>query len=549
MRRTFIIKNSLCQKIVFKFDGNFKILHQSKNFSIIGNFATFLLKNKIYKTQSIEKLSKFYNVSSLISNSIGKFLIFDHAINTIYLSLNFGSLYFLNENTFYNLEKNLIKDKKIKKKIYDIDFFLKSHRHIAPYPFNGILEDIKRIPAGFSYDLKNKKKKLIIINNNLIIKPNRHNYLNLLSQVLKEYKKFYKKNFQLAFSGGMDSTVLFLIMKKNKLKFNTYHNISNLNFSNSIDYLLCKHLSSKFKTSLTLRYQRSISEKKILNEFYTHYSFHFKSDQVSKVSYPYKKNYIVGQNLDTLYYVDTFAPNTYTLGFKRYFKILKTFHLRFINTPYFIKLYNLYLILLKKNVKKIQIQSYLNIWTSEKEHVHYLDFDTKSNKQNIKRKKYFFKNILPILNYETKYQSFISNLKILKFLRFVINTNQHYEILQLHYKCNILTPYSESVMQNFFYNKSLNFFETFYIKYLQDFVITSLNGISFHFLQIFLKINSKYISKNKQNRKSQKKILNQSYVLEKLFKKFKINKSKFDHPKIKNKDELLKLMNLSIFLR
>ena len=66
------------------------------------------------------------------------------------------------------------------------------------------------------------------------------------------------------------------------------------------------------------------------------------------------------------------------------------------------------------------------------------DFDTKSNKQNIKRK-YFFKNILTILNYETKYQSFISNLKILKFLRFVINTNQHYEILQLHYKCNILT--------------------------------------------------------------------------------------------------------------
>ena len=56
MRRTFIIKNSLCQKIVFKFDGNFKILHQSKNFSIIGNFATFYLKIKFTKP----KVSKSY---------------------------------------------------------------------------------------------------------------------------------------------------------------------------------------------------------------------------------------------------------------------------------------------------------------------------------------------------------------------------------------------------------------------------------------------------------------------------------------------------------
>ena len=45
--------------------------------------------------------------------------------------------------------------------------------------------------------------------------------------------------------------------------------------------------------------------------------------------------YMSGQNADTLYCVDTFAPNTYSITFNRLFAIIKTIHLRFFIQIFF----------------------------------------------------------------------------------------------------------------------------------------------------------------------------------------------------------------------
>ena len=479
-------------KYLFSIDGDYTKIYQDKKFVVIGNFAVFFINKKKYSINNLRKLLLKYNIESLISNSIGKYFIFDKEELNIYTSLNFSSLYY-NNNCFYNLEKNLIKKIK-KKKIFDINFFIKSHRHIAQYPFDGILKGVNRIPPGFKFDIKKKKNYLIIKKNNIFLKKDEKQYLILLDQIFIQYKKFYKKNFQLAFSGGMDSTVLFLLMVRNKFRFSAYHNIIGETYKISIDYILCNYLSKKFKVPLSLKFkQKKKHINQILSEFKSHYSFHFKARHLDKEpAYITKKNFVIGQNLDTLYYIDTFAPNTYKLLHQRYYGILKTLHLRFFYTHTFIKFFLFFL----KRSNPIK-NFFLKVWTTEDEHVPYLSNNIKSKIKNSKRKSYFNKKVLPILIKENDAKSFLKNLKILKFMRFVINTNQLYEIFENHYKCKILTPYSESIIQNYFFNRSTSVFESFYIKFLQDYVIILSLKINFHFLQIYLKLKSKIFgSKN-----------------------------------------------------
>ena len=90
MERTFIINNySNKKKIIFHIKGNYKIIFESKRITAIGNFASFYINQKIYDIEKIEKLLNSYNLSTLISNSIGKFVIFDNYKKKIYLSLSF----------------------------------------------------------------------------------------------------------------------------------------------------------------------------------------------------------------------------------------------------------------------------------------------------------------------------------------------------------------------------------------------------------------------------------------------------------------------------
>ena len=140
--------------------------------------------------------------------------------------------------------------------------------------------------------------------------------------------------------------------------------------------MMVKYLSRKFKISCTIIDNQSNNLKKI----------HVKNDKKLKDHYNicgsikelihyknYKKNtvYITGQHADTLYYIDTFAPNTYQIKFERFFNIFKTIHLRFFYSNIFLKIItnNFFLKILKINKEKFLKEKIKSLISSEKEHV------------------------------------------------------------------------------------------------------------------------------------------------------------------------------------
>ena len=547
MRQTYSIKTKKTNvKIILR--GNYKKIFNSKKYCIIGNFGKFIIKDKIFDIDQIENLINEINIETLICNSVGKFLILDKVNERIFLSFSFGSIYFLKNTIFANYEKDLFKFVK-KRKIHDLNFSLNSHRNISPYPLNGFIEGIKRLPPGFCYEIKNKNYHFIQSSNKKIYKASFKEYVGILEIIFSIYKKEYKKSFELAFSGGMDSTVLFIMLIKNKIPFQAYHNIGN-NHHQDIAYLLCESFCKKYKIKLTLRHKKKLNYNELLKELSFFYFFHFKLNQLNKLSYPNKKNYIVGQNLDTLYYIDTFSPNTYRLLHKRYFGILTSVHLRFMNTETYIKLQNIFLKLLSKNLNSFYNKRYLNIWCSIDEHTHSF---SKLNLKFVKRKKSFKNEILPFLSKKNDSVSVLQNFKTIKFLRFVINTNTLYEAYQEHYNCNIITPYSESLMHSYFFNRNIKFYEIFYIKYLQDLIFIKFKKINFHYFQIVLKIKSKILTIFNKRILPKKKISrmdNNLKLIKEIAKKQNIKLPKKMHQKVfDNEDLYLKYINFSQYIK
>ena len=322
-------------------DSNFKIIFKYKNIAVYGKFIDIFIDNKVYEIKSLPILLQKYNVETIITNSVGSFfLIEENKQNTIIYN-SFG-----NSSLFFKIKKNIIllaeSEKKIldKKTKYDFKnyiFFIKSHRHIGLNPFKDISFKNNRLPSGYSCTINssNINYSSIIKKNNYLYLDNKENYLKILTKILKIYKKRYK-NLELAISGGMDSVVLFLILSKNKTNFSTYFSMGDGEpIPDAISNLMINYLCKKYKKKNILKKPIFKDFKYFKKELMHHYSFHFMTNQINKNLFLTKKNFIVGQNLDTLYYNDTFAPNTWIINLRKIFIILKTSHLRFISTNFF----------------------------------------------------------------------------------------------------------------------------------------------------------------------------------------------------------------------
>lgn len=544
-------------------DSNFKIIFKYKNIAVYGKFIDIFIDNKVYEIKSLPILLQKYNIETIITNSVGSFFLIEkNKQNTIiYNSFGNSSLFFqIKKNSILldNSEKKFL-DKKNQYNFKNYIFFIKSHRHIGLNPFKDITFKNNRLPSGYSCTINSSNINYlsIIKKNNYLYLDNNENYLKILTKILKIYKKRYK-NLELAISGGMDSVVLFLILAKNKTNFSTYFSMGyGEPIPDSISNLMINYLCKKYKKKNILKKPISKDFEYFKKELKHHYSFHFMKNQINKNLFLTKKNFIVGQNLDTLYYNDTFAPNTWIINLRKIFIILKTSHLRFISTNFFFNILSFLAKIRKKFNLRNNLISQLS-YISKSPNEHEPIFLNKKNFKQYNRMQFFFNPLLKTLNLKKKSTftpiELSQFVKDIKWLRFVINTRLLYSNYETFSKVRVLTPYSEGPMVNFFYNYKLSLKEVFFIKDLQNYVFKKYENNSFWTTQIILKLKYKFknIFKKKNNHKQevQKTPEKNLRYMDKL--KFNNKNIKYLNKSLikfcKNENEVLRLKNLLMFL-
>ena len=177
--------------------------------------------------------------------------------------------------------------------------------------------------------------------------------------------------------------------------------------------------------------------------------------------------YLSGQNADTLYYIDTFAPNTYQIFVNRFLQIIKSLHLRLFYSRFFL---NLLLMILFKilfvNKNDFYKKRILRLISSGDEHISYLKTSNNINNKLINfREKTFLKPLLKILKIKNFYQlnaDKLFNLLIkIKWLRFVVNTHLSFYENGRYNNSEFFTIYTEGPLVNFFGTNKIGITEIF----------------------------------------------------------------------------------------
>ena len=564
------INNLIIQKNNLKLK---RIKISQLEYIFIGNFHNILLDNNLYSLSNLKSLLEKYSIETIITNSIGNFflIIKNKKFVRILNSFAFGGLYFIEKKDkfiFSTREFDLIKElKSLEIENEQFNFYINAHRQISYLPFNGIDRRIKRLPSGMSVSFPNKKKFIYdfyFLKNTYLYKKNFESYNLILDKILKSYKKNIKKRITLLFSGGLDSTVLFGKSIENKIKFQTLY--FNRAMKLNICEMMVNFLSDKYKINSKILNQRSekLSKKNFLQskKLISHYNI-IGSPKELKYQDNYTNNmvYMSGQNADTLYCVDTFAPNTYSITFNRLFAIIKTIHLRFFYTNIFLRIMsnNLILKIFGINKKEFIKSKIKNLMFSEREHVNWFyDPKKKNNKFYKHRQKYFYKPLIKIL----KIKDFdkIDHIKLykiissVKWFRFVINAHLYFNELGRFHRSNFITPFSEGPLVNYFSNNHVDLKETILIKPFQKKIVKNTLGFNFLIKQIFLRLSVFY---KKKYRLILKEKLIQNYdnldlideLLNKNIKKHKkFDKKNFVLSKLNNAQKI-RLINFLYFFR
>lgn len=550
-----------------------KIVINKNQYYFIGNFFNFLINDNLYNIPDFRNLIKIFNIETLISNSIGKFFVIKKRSKKIeiFTSSSFVGLFYFKKGSnifFTTSEKDILKKKRelnISKEY--LDFFVSSHRQIAYSPFIGLDKDIKRLPSGMRLTIKNQtsiKYDFYTNKNSYLYKSNFNNYDKILDNIFLSYKKNIKKKVTILFSGGMDSVVLIAKALHNKLNFKSLY--FNRAMKMNICELMVKYLSKKYKFRNKIIYAK---DKKI--KFYhlknnKKLKFHYNLiNSINEISNPklYKKGetYISGQNADTLYYIDTFAPNTYQIFLNRLLVIIKSIHLRLFYSNFFLKVItNEFLLKIlfinKKNFFKKRI---LNLISSGDEHVSYMKYSSNLNDQMLSfRNKTFLKPLLKLLKIydfnKMDYKKLHELLVKIKWLRFVVNTHLFFYENRKYINSEFLTVYTEGPLANFFITNKVGFAELFFIKPFQQILIKKFLNFNFLIKQINLRLKVKFSSEYKKLEVEEKYLKENDDALDKFIKTYIKPKKKFEVylknlNKKTNTSGKIRVLNLIIFLK
>ena len=549
-----------------------KIIVNRNEYYFIGNFFNFLIEDNLYKISDFKNLIKKFSFETLISNSIGKFFVIRKKLSNIEIltSTSFSGLFFVKKGTnyFFTASENEILKKKNKVSLSKdyLSFFINSHRQIAYSPFIGIDSEIKRLPSGMRLTINPSLRKLDFYTNKneYFYKNNFQNYDKILNLIFLSYKKNVKKKITILFSGGMDSCVLISKAIYNKLNFQGLYINSAMKMN--ICELMVKYLSKKysFKNKIIKKNDKKLNFDflKKNNKFKFHYNLIQSINEISNPNHIQKNQvYLSGQNADTLYYIDTFAPNTYQIFINRFLQIVKSLHLRLFYSSFFLKLITndfLFKILFvnKNNFYKKRI---LRLISSGDEHVSYLKTSNNINDKLINfREKTFLKPLLKILKIKNFYQldsnKLFDLLTKIKWLRFVVNTHISFYENGRYNNSEFLTIYSEGPLVNFFGTNKIGIKEIFFIKPYQQKIIKKYFNFNFLIKQIKLRLNVKFSTKYKKLEVEKNYLTENTDILNKLTMKY-INHYRFLDISLRNLNKKLsntqkiRILNLIIFLK
>lgn len=609
-------------KVTFKNEKELPILEEI-NFLIIGNFIGAIYNNNIMiRNDALNYFKSIYNnrnkIYEFMQYTIGKFYLILKSNDEIecICSPSSSGLFYINSN-----EKIIYSDTEVElfdfMDLNDLDEFevfnfIISH-HGLKSPFSSIFNSIRRIIGGQSIRISRssiKNIELYLLKDLKKFKKTkqRYNYEKFkfyFENTIKLICDYYKDYpIYLFLSGGIDSTVLFIC-------FNKYcENISTLHWANSkaaknMAQSICDIFKQdlicleKSNTNLTREYKKIEIEnayKKGLgvNSYWNSAGLrHY--EVIDSKSFAIG---ITGQNMDSLYFIDTFAPGINAFGFYYLKKLVKTIPKRFkynyINL-FFLKLVNKLSsgVKFKKDLKSICYSNLEHSISNKnnsvlKNELSGLDKNYKSfkEKQIINP---FFKYLDKDINFHIKFNFSVKTynyiIRLLKRIRFVQSTSYLYSLYNKNNNYDTLMPITEGPIVQFFNHYILKPKDLFVIKgFLKRYFKENI-GKSYDFLRrkvynvnllkhsITIVLKKFKIKKIKQAKKDElliseledlnaihteiisKDVILLKYVKNIIIKNFlnklilKIKEGKYTKLKKSEIMECEKLVNLEVFLR
>ena len=415
-----------------------------------------------------------------------------------------------------------------------------SHQSVIRPPFSGLVSETKKCPPGFyvhfnfngaklySYIIDKEKKIRKQQDLNLVKK------LNAISFLYKSYFKAQGANSKLAFSGGVDSTVL-LIFNKDVLDQNSHGfyidrgKIAEKKLALEISsYLKCQiYFARPYKDFSFIEIKKKAKTGlAVFNGIvYMKHGFQFSPYNYNSTQQVFILN---GQNSDTMFHIDTFSPSSSAIGINRMIKMSKGIYLRFQTTLtyyYFKKIFQkkkFFKFLppgVEKTLYNINEHGPSNIDLSE--NISLILKDYKKNNFISPTIDWFNKEFYPKL-YQSELdisEKYNHGARLVRWLRTIANFHQQFNNISNCENITILTPYSEGPMATELLSYRLGLFDTIFPKQFLHKLIKNKFGKSYS------KIRNQTLN-DVSKRSISKLIYYLQRSLEKLKKIFYISKNK-----------------------
>lgn len=288
-----------------------------------------VLSEEKLKERLLSAIEKHQNIDELVGAIVGEaFLIISNDTELdIFCTLSAPALYFHKEKSgeiiFSNNEKwiygaygsyDTLDEKEVVNSIL-------SHHILARNPFDSLFENIKKLIPGSKIRLAENQSDIDLFFLNYRQKQgtfskNSKRFGFLLEQTLTLIKKDEEKKIILLKSGGIDSAVLLAALGKIDCLHVPYSGVGHPSVTlaeSIVKDFDNKLILAKQKERMSLDYLRKRGEEgfgTIAGPQYLTVDFAIKDE--GELVHAFS-----GQNLDTLYYVDTFAPLSTITGYKR----------------------------------------------------------------------------------------------------------------------------------------------------------------------------------------------------------------------------------------
>lgn len=492
---------------------NFSFKGSKFSVYILGEVIGAIIDDTVYDDNDVLNYIKDNNdldtIYKLIRNSIGSFytIITDnHKANILCSYSSPGLLYTEKDKVIYfsNAEKDIFKSfGKLSNLNEEILLTtVTSHQLLLRPPFKTIFNNIARLPSAtgivFAKDL-NIKLDFQLVNEMpentyqpSLIKDGVNRFGFILENTMKLIVSYYDKNdknLELSFSGGIDSSVLMVALKKTGLQFSSRHFA--YSGTDNQEVVIAKRIAKKLNAKLFIQEKSAKPDIKYISNLSvsglgTNVTPYQLTMDISSKAFGYDStlNMINGQNADTLYHVDAFAPNSSTYIPVKILRTISKLNSRVMYSDLFLSKnkINWFLRLWPFSVKKKDLDFDLKEYLSSisipiSEHVIPLKekIDQNDSKINSIIKKNKYKNIfLPIYDYiEANHKELLTSpsslqklslIKIFRWYRTINNVPINYHNLQIGEDLNRVIPFTEGPIANFFLRRNLSFSEMFYIK-------------------------------------------------------------------------------------